>query len=419
MEIQEFHWHLKGTNHPEIGYRFKANGANYYQVLYNGSSINWKHYEGGNYVSKLSLTNSGNLGIGTTGPSHDLEIAPSNHRPTIFLNARGTGNSANSDIFFGDNGNKRWSITHRPNDQNNDFVIWRNNSGWTKSLSINYANGRVGIGTEAPTGELEVKSVSGNDADLHINAASDGDQSTIRFQDAGDNTWGFLSNYPHAGKLSVYNYQNTSNALILDSNGNLGIGTTSPSKLLDVNGDARIGNINSRQYLKISSLEWPEIRFQTPTSNEQIRLGTAHADNTNYGVEEGDLYVYTQTTGKMPFVIRRNGDLRFNLKGGNVGIGTATTGTHKLAVEGTIGAREIKVEANGWSDFVFEKDYDLRTLEEVEQHINKNGHLPEIPSEAEVTENGINLGENGRQNPSEDRRVNALHDRHEQANETN
>ncbi|MEO1255815.1 MAG: hypothetical protein AAFY41_13180, partial [Bacteroidota bacterium] len=43
-----------GTNHPEIGYRFKANGANYYQVLYNGSSINWKHYEGGNYISKLS-----------------------------------------------------------------------------------------------------------------------------------------------------------------------------------------------------------------------------------------------------------------------------------------------------------------------------------------------------------------------------
>lgn len=46
-----------------------------------------------------------------------------------------------------------------------------------------------------------------------------------------------------------------------------------------------------------------------------------------------------------------------------------------------------------WSDFVFENDYDLPTLEEVEEHIAENGHLPEIPSEAEVTENGINLGE--------------------------
>ncbi len=47
----------------------------------------------------------------------------------------------------------------------------------------------------------------------------------------------------------------------------------------------------------------------------------------------------------------------------------------------------------GRSDFVFENDYELRTLEEVEQHINEKGRLPEIPSETEVTENGINLGE--------------------------
>ena len=42
---------------------------------------------------------------------------------------------------------------------------------------------------------------------------------------------------------------------------------------------------------------------------------------------------------------------------GKVGIGTKTMGNHKLAVEGSIGAREIKVEANGWSDFVFYDDY--------------------------------------------------------------
>ncbi len=81
------------------------------------------------------------------------------------------------------------------------------------------------------------------------------------------------------------------------------------------------------------------------------------------------------------------------IDGGSVGIGTSVSGSHKLAVEGSIGAREIKVEASGWSDFVFENNYELRTLEEVEEHINENGHLPEIPSEDEVAENGINLGE--------------------------
>jgi len=44
---------------------------------------------------------------------------------------------------------------------------------------------------------------------------------------------------------------------------------------------------------------------------------------------------------------------------GKIGIGTSSTGSHKLAVDGSIGAREIKVEASGWSDFVFEKDYEL------------------------------------------------------------
>ncbi|WP_264536602.1 hypothetical protein [Flavobacterium sp. N1736] len=77
---------------------------------------------------------------------------------------------------------------------------------------------------------------------------------------------------------------------------------------------------------------------------------------------------------------------------GNVGIGVASP-NNKLDVKGTIHSQEVKVDANGWSDFVFKKEYDLPTLEEVEKHINKKGHLENIPSEKEVLENGINLGE--------------------------
>src|SRR5690606_7637263 len=64
-----------------------------------------------------------------------------------------------------------------------------------------------------------------------------------------------------------------------------------------------------------------------------------------------------------------------------------------LSVDGKVKAKEIKVETSGWSDFVFEKDYDLPTLEEVEKHIQEKGHLKDIPSAKEVEENGINLGE--------------------------
>ncbi|NHF58980.1 fibronectin type III domain-containing protein [Flavobacteriaceae bacterium TP-CH-4] len=77
---------------------------------------------------------------------------------------------------------------------------------------------------------------------------------------------------------------------------------------------------------------------------------------------------------------------------GNVGIGTTDPGTWKLAVNGNLRAKEIKVET-GWADYVFEKDYPLPTLEQVAAHIKTKGHLINIPSAAEVAENGIFLGE--------------------------
>ncbi|MCV9932815.1 hypothetical protein OIU80_11020 [Flavobacterium sp. LS1R47] len=77
---------------------------------------------------------------------------------------------------------------------------------------------------------------------------------------------------------------------------------------------------------------------------------------------------------------------------GNVGIGTINP-KNKLDVNGTIHSKEVKVDLLGWSDFVFKKEYNLPTLEEVEKHINEKGHLENIPSEEEVLKNGINLGE--------------------------
>jgi len=77
---------------------------------------------------------------------------------------------------------------------------------------------------------------------------------------------------------------------------------------------------------------------------------------------------------------------------GNVGVGTTDPGTWRLAVNGNIRAKEVKVETS-WSDFVFEANYDLPSLEEVEKHINEKGHLKDIPSAREVAENGILLGE--------------------------
>lgn len=57
----------------------------------------------------------------------------------------------------------------------------------------------------------------------------------------------------------------------------------------------------------------------------------------------------------------------------------------------------MKVQAYGsWPDFVFKKGYTLPTLTEVKNYIDKNQHLPDMPSAAEVHTNGLDLGEMNR-----------------------
>jgi hypothetical protein len=84
-----------------------------------------------------------------------------------------------------------------------------------------------------------------------------------------------------------------------------------------------------------------------------------------------------------------------------VGIGTtiaaiaANAPNYKLAVAGTIGAKEVVVEvvSGMWPDYVFEKDYPLAPLDSVAAFVKANKHLPEVPSATEVENNGVQLGE--------------------------
>ncbi|MGJ1437858.1 hypothetical protein [Sphingobacterium siyangense] len=81
---------------------------------------------------------------------------------------------------------------------------------------------------------------------------------------------------------------------------------------------------------------------------------------------------------------------------GNVGIGTANP-TEKLAVNGTIRAKEIKVEANPWPDYVFNDDHQLMPLDSLASFVKENKHLPNIAPAKSVEENGVALGELNRQ----------------------
>ena len=91
-----------------------------------------------------------------------------------------------------------------------------------------------------------------------------------------------------------------------------------------------------------------------------------------------------------------NGNFLINSTG-SVGIGTGSTtipSNTKLAVNGKILATEVQVAlVANWADFVFNDEYNLKSLSEVEKFINENKHLPDVPSAKEVAQNGTNLGE--------------------------
>jgi len=155
--------------------------------------------------------------------------------------------------------------------------------------------------------------------------------------------------------------------------GNVGIGTNQiPDSKLDIRCDG----------------------IHTPTLFEHMRF-SCHRDHyhpirTSFGG--------TPELNKMVFGIGGNHFAPpvnvLTLRGdGAVGIGTTNPdAAYRLSVNGSIRAKEIKVESV-WSDFVFEADYELMSLSRLRQSIDQNGHLPDIPSAKEVAVNGISVGE--------------------------
>ena len=113
----------------------------------------------------------------------------------------------------------------------------------------------------------------------------------------------------------------------------------------------------------------------------------------------GGRWILTSDSRKHMFVapFGSNGQWNWALgttffKDGSLGVGTVNANsTYKLSVNGKVRAKEVRVDTN-WADFVFENDYALPALSEVERHITENKHLPGIPSAAEVEAEGVELG---------------------------
>ncbi|QQS51569.1 MAG: hypothetical protein IPM71_02255 [Bacteroidota bacterium] len=107
----------------------------------------------------------------------------------------------------------------------------------------------------------------------------------------------------------------------------------------------------------------------------------------------GTLKLRMDNTGNLQITNSSNASLYHFGKDGKMGIGTIKP-TATLTVNGDILAERIDVIGTvPASDFVFEEDYNLRSLTELEAFVKENKHLPEVPSAAEFKENGYSVGE--------------------------
>lgn len=262
----------------------------------------------------------------------------------------------------------RYWIMSKPGD-NRAFAFFSPDDGgffttWYKTTgNMVMHKGKLGIQT-SPAAFLHVTGNNSNSVPL------------VRLHDISGGTNSIDINWNSA--IGGYLKTNGNQDFVLqhESTGNVGIGVI-PTQKLDVN-----GSILSRGGIYANGTD-----FKLGLNNGRDKgIKTSQRALVHFTLDR----LYLNFDGDFEGGVRIQGPK--TIIDGKVGVGTVDP-KNELSVNGTIWAKEVKVSLTDAADWVFEDDYELRSLDEVETFVKNNKHLPEIPSAEEFRQNDLNVAE--------------------------
>jgi hypothetical protein len=364
-----------------------------------------------------------NVGIGTTTPAAKLDVkTPGNYvaqfngaapmymgifENDLYRGYWGSYAGAAEDVDFGTGSGNATGKLHLTIQANPKLTIG--------------ADGKVGIGTINPSHLLHV-----NGGDLFVQSSS----GLIRFGYQGSNEWQMATTGGGAD-LRWYTTQDGGTTITprhyWSQNGNMGVGgfsgpgvplgrldvigsgTTSASNtfllrnsnldtLLRMRDDGKMGiGYNGSSYGRTLNLGGTGINFYT--ANEAGFGGAVFPTDTSLVVwsnSGANNYLVLQPSWGNTGIGTYSPNAKLHVDGTQlIGSTSARIATgYSLSVDGNIIAEQVTVQNSvAWPDYVFSDNYKLMPLEDVEKSIQKNKHLPNIPSAAVIEKDGIKLGE--------------------------
>ena len=375
-------WHLIDSRHSNNGnnYAMQIAGSFFDQKLYfrktnSSPTTTWREIVSVDAVGRINLDND------AAGLKKSVILGGYVYGGAIRFNANsGIANSRNLELGNSDN-----------------------NGIFYPSVVVSAETGNLGIGIANPTTKLDISGsikVTGdadnvaywfpNNQAMRTNVVNSNSYFDVgNFYIRNGNATGNATLRLFGGQLignSYYSYTNTAPANGLAVEGNVGIGTINPTAKLEIyNGSVLVNTPRTSTGSIIPIAVGTQYYTGTPTKG---LAGLYHIESGTSGFgQSGGLGFYTSSDDILP-----TEKVRIT-NNGNVGIGTTDTKGYKLAVGGDIIAERVVVKLTGtWPDYVFKKNYGLRPLEQVEQFINQNSHLPEVPSAQEITDKGIDVG---------------------------